>query len=408
MKAAILAIGDELTSGKTVDANSAWLAARLAERGISTVEHRTIGDDTDDIAAALREAAGRAELVIATGGLGPTLDDVSRHGLAQALGVGLRLDEPSLERIEGFFRLRERQMVPGNRVQAMMPEGAEPLPNVLGTAPGIAARLGESRIFLLPGVPYEMQRMFRDSVLPHLPAGEAAIICRVLHAYGTGESDIADTLKDLMRRDAEPKVGITVSSGMISLRVVASGPDATQRADATAGEIRNRLGDLYFGEDDDSLPRVTGELLRQHGRTLATAESCTGGLVGQLVTAEPGSSDYYVGGAVTYSNAMKEQLLGVPAEMLAEHGAVSEPVAGAMASGARERFGSDWALAITGIAGPGGGTDAKPVGLVYTALAGPDGTRVEHRVHSGTREIVRLRSALSALNMLRLGLQGRI
>ncbi len=409
MRAVIIAVGDELISGKTVDSNSAYLSARLAERGVTTLAHVTVGDDEAAIADAIGRGSGQAEVVVVSGGLGPTADDVTRHGLARALGAELLLHEGCLRAIEAFFRRRERQMVPGNRVQAMIPAGAEPLPNELGTAAGIAARLGGARLFLLPGVPHEMRRMFEREVSPRLPPPAEAIAGRVVHAFGTGESDVAALITDLMRRGANPTVGITVSAGLISVRVAARAPcpeEARRLAGDAADEVARRLGTLVVGEGDATMASVVGERLRRLGHTLATAESCTGGLIGEMITAVPGASDYYLGGVVAYSNRLKGQLLGVPADVLAEHGAVSEPVARAMAEGARQRLAADWAIGVTGIAGPGGGTEDKPVGLVHVALTGPEGTTTMRRVYPGDRDIIRRRTAYGALDCLRLKLLG--
>ena len=409
MKAIILGIGNELTSGQTIDTNSAYLARRLVARGIETVAHHTLGDERSAVAEALADAAERAELVLVTGGLGPTADDVTRHGLADALGAELVLHEPSLRRLEAFFRRRGRTMVPANRIQVMFPAGSEPIDNRCGTAPGIAARLGTSQVYVLPGVPHEMRAMFDEQIAPRLPAAKVAIAERTLHTFGTGESDVAARIADLMRRGANPTVGTTVRAGLISIRVSAVGRSAERAgelADGVLDEIRRRLGDGVVGADDATMASVVGELLRQAGQRLATAESCTGGLVGAMVTDVPGSSDYYLGGVVAYANAVKQDALGVPEALLRDHGAVSEPVARAMAAGARERFGADWAVALTGIAGPGGGSDDKPVGLVYIALASPAGVDVHRHVFPGDRVIIRLRAATAALNYLRLALRG--
>ena len=409
MKAIILGIGNELTSGQTIDTNSAYLARRLVARGIETVAHHTLGDERSAVAEALADAAERAELVLVTGGLGPTADDVTRHGLADALGAELVLHEPSLRRLEAFFRRRGRTMVPANRIQVMFPAGSEPIDNRCGTAPGIAARLGTSQVYVLPGVPHEMRAMFDEQIAPRLPAAKIAIAERTLHTFGTGESDVAARIADLMRRGANPTVGTTVRAGLISIRVSAVGRSAERAgelADGVLDEIRRRLGDWVVGAGDATMASVVGELLRQAGQRLATAESCTGGLVGAMVTDVPGSSDYYLGGVVAYANAVKRDALGVPEALLHEHGAVSEPVARAMAAGARERFGADWAVALTGIAGPGGGSDDKPVGLVYIALASSAGVDVHRHVFPGDRVIIRLRAATAALNYLRLALRG--
>ncbi|MBS3734049.1 MAG: competence/damage-inducible protein A [Phycisphaerae bacterium] len=410
MNAVVLAVGDELISGKTVDANSAYLAARLAERGIEPVAHIAVGDDVARIADAFRRAAEVGEVVCCSGGLGPTPDDVTRDGLARAMGRPLHVDATCLERIEAFFRARGRTMVPTNRVQAMIPDGAEPMNNELGTAPGITGKVGEAAVFCLPGVPHEMRDMFEQCVAPRLPRGSGATVTRVLHAFGVGESDLAARISDLLQRGAQPLVGITVSAGVISLRIIGRGKtasEAAQQADAAAAVVRQRLGTLVFAADEPGVAALAAAVLqelREAHETLATAESCTGGMLGEVITAVAGASEIYRGGVVAYADDVKRQSLGVPDGLLSRHGAVSAPVAAAMADGARERFGTDWALGITGIAGPGGGTDDKPVGLVHVALTGPAGSASERHVFPGTREVVRLRSALTALNMLRLKL----
>lgn len=409
MKATIISIGDELVSGQTVDTNSAWLGRELGRRGIRVVAHRTLGDDVEQIAEAIRRAAQTTEQVLVSGGLGPTADDMTREGLAAAMGVQLVLDEESLAAIEDLFRRRGWTMAPTNRAQAMIPEGAEAIPNSRGTAPGIAATIGRARIFVTPGVPHEMREMFTREIAPRLPEGVGAIVQRVVHTFGLGESTVATRIGDLMHRDADPTVGTTVAAGIISIRVTARAGDkdaAMKRTDRVVEELHRRLGHLVIGEDDETLASVAGELLRAAGATLTVAESCTGGLLGQMVTEVPGSSEYFLGGVIAYSDRIKEQLLDVPPEILAEHGAVSEPVAAAMAMGCRKRIGGDHAISITGIAGPGGGSEAKPIGLVYVGLAGAGGVEVHRHVFSGTRAVIRIRSALAGLNYLRLSLLG--
>lgn len=407
MKAVIVSVGDELTTGLTVDTNSAYLAVALGDRGVETAIHLTVADDRPTITDTIRKAADAADIVLVTGGLGPTGDDLTREALADALGCELVLDKTSAERIDEFFRIRGRRMSQNNRRQAMIPAGAEALTNELGTAPGIAARLGKARIFVLPGVPSEMRAMFTGQVAPRLGAGEAVVLHRTLHTFGAGESDVGTTLADLMEPGRVVHVGTTASSGLVSVRLRARGrdrDDAVRLLDETAGDIRRRLGELIVGEDEDSLPAVVGRLLRERGETLATAESCTGGLVGELITSIPGSTDYYVGGVVAYSNAIKNALLGVEQRTIDACGAVSAETAEAMARGARERLGADWAVSLTGIAGPAGGTDEKPVGLVFIGLAGADGTETFRHIMPGSRELVRLRSVLAALNALRLAI----
>ena len=429
MKAIVISVGDELTSGQTIDSNSAWISSRLLRAGVQTLSHVTVRDQLTEIGDALREASGRSELIVVTGGLGPTADDLTRQSLAAAMGVELVPHPPSLEAIEAFFRARGRRMDPSNRAQAMMPAGAEAIGNPLGTAPGIRARLGQAEVFVLPGVPSEMKRMYADAIEPVLAAGAGLIVVRVVHTFGLGESDVGAALSDLMQRDANPRVGTTVAGGVVSVRIVASsaaGQTAQQLAERTLADVCRRLGNLVVGVDDQTMPSVLGDLLRARQETLATAESCTGGLVGQLITSVAGSSDYYLGGVVAYANAVKTDLLGVDESLLRRHGAVSEEVAREMAMRCRERFGATWALSITGIAGPGGGSQEKPAGLVYVGLAGPsqatrgqacppyapglgaDGSLASAQVWRmmlpGEREMVRLRAALCALDKLRLKL----
>ena len=405
MRAFVIAIGDELISGATIDTNSAWISSRLLAGGVGTVAHVTVPDELNAIREALVGAANRADLVIVSGGLGPTADDLTREGLAAAMGVPLVLDEDSLATIEAFFRQRNRPMNATNRIQAMMPEGSSPILNPLGTAPGISAMLGDSRVIVMPGVPSEMKGMFERAVAPLLGGG--AGVLRVVHTFGMGESDVGAAIADLMDRHANPRVGTTVAGGMVSVRIVATGDDAAHAAvlaQRSVDEVRRRLGRIVVGLDEQTMAGAVGDLLRRRHQTLATAESCTGGLVGQLITSVAGSSDYYLGGVVTYSNRLKTHLLGVEDSLLDRHGAVSEDVAAEMARQCRQRLGSTWAISVTGIAGPGGGTADKPVGLVYIGLAGADNVHAWKLLLPGPRESVRLRASLAALDKLRLAL----
>ncbi|MCE5280444.1 MAG: competence/damage-inducible protein A [Planctomycetaceae bacterium] len=407
MKAVIISVGDELISGKTVDTNSAYLADQLTRCGIATIAHWTVGDCQSIIAKTIADAAAVAEIVLVSGGLGPTSDDVTRQALADVLGAGLQIDPPSLEVIEAFFRSRGLTMAATNRMQAMVPVGAQALPNSAGTAPSIAAAVGQAMVYVTPGVPHEMKRMFEQQIAPRLPRS-GAIVQKVLHTFGLGESAVGEMLGELMTRDGPVLVGTTVAAGLVSIRITASAPDAEEGAACVEGlcvKIRRRLGEIVFAEDEDSMAALIGQLLKKAGKTLATAESCTGGMIGQMITAVPGSSSYYLGGMITYSNALKVSLLGVSEELLKSHGAVSEPVARAMAEGCRARTGADYALSVTGIAGPDGGTAEKPVGLVHIAMAHAGGTEHMRYAFPSSREIVRLRASLSAMNMLRLHLE---
>ncbi len=408
MNAIIISIGNELTSGQTIDTNSSYLAMRLGERGIETTEHQTISDGHSAIASAIKTAAAKADLVIISGGLGPTEDDQTRQGLAGAMGTSLELDEDCLETIGNYFKNHGWEMSAVNRVQAMVPKGAQALENKAGTAPGLTAEIGPARIFVTPGVPHEMRRMFDEQIAPMLDQGTGVITHYIIHTFGQGESTTGDAIGDLMRQGGDVSVGTTVAAGMVSIRITSRGADAREaqlKAAEVIDEIRSRLGDLVIGEGaQTTMAAVVGQLLREKQRTLSTAESCTGGLIGQLITNVSGASDYYPGGFICYSNHIKQQLLGVPSELLKTHGAVSEQVASAMAEGAREKMGTDFSIAVTGIAGPTGGTDEKPVGLVYIAITGDAGTKTHRHIFAGDRQIIRLRTALSALNYLRLEL----
>jgi len=407
-RAAILAIGTELTLGQTVDTNTAWLAGQLAAIGIRAARHLTVADERTDIRDALLEAAGSFDLLLASGGLGPTADDLTRHALAEAAGVELVLDPLSLEQIRAFFARRNRPMPTANRVQAMIPRGGRAIENTCGTAPGIFIELRGRPCWALPGVPFEMQAMFTRDVLPGLRAAVRGRVLRtrVLHCFGLGESDIGERIADLMQRGRNPEVGTTASLGVISIRINAAADSevaATALLDDAERELRTRLGQVVCGRDEDTLASVVGELLLAAGATLATAESCTGGLLGKLLTDISGSSRYYLGGVVSYADEAKKKLLGLPADLLAEHGAVSAPVAREMAASARRVFSSTYAISVTGIAGPTGGTPVKPVGLVYLGLASPDGLDVrELQLGSDSpREVIRARAAGAALNLLR-------
>jgi nicotinamide-nucleotide amidase len=407
MNAIIISVGDELVSGQTVDTNSAHLARRLAGLGIVASAHWTVGDDRPAIASAIGFAARSADVVIVTGGLGPTPDDLTREALAEAMGTELVLDPSCLAEIEDCFRRRGRTMVPANRLQAMVPRGAEPLPNKVGTAPGLTGMVAGRPVFVLPGVPAEMEWMFEAAVAPRLGSGAGVILHHVVHTFGQGESDIASLISDLMDRGRNPTVGTTVASGLVTLRIVSQAPEprqARQQIEQTLREARSRLGTMVVGEGEETMASVVGDLLRRRGQTLAVAESCTGGMIGEMVTSTPGSSDYFLGGVVAYANSAKTRLLSVPGETLDSHGAVSAEVAAAMAEGCKKSLGSDWAIGITGIAGPAGGNKDKPVGLVHVALAGPSGTDHHRHIFPGNRQTVRLRASLTALNHLRLAL----
>jgi nicotinamide-nucleotide amidase len=427
MRAIILSIGDELILGQTVDTNSAWISQQLAAAGCAVAAHLTVADDQSAIETAIEESVGRCDVLIISGGIGPTEDDLTRQALAAVMRVPLELDEKWLGHLEAFFRKINRPMSPLNRIQAMIPRGATPIENANGTAAGIDATYvsGDQkticRVFVMPGVPKEMRAMFLRDVLPHVrrQAGGAVILSRTLHTFGLGESNVADLLKrhaDLMRRDRNPSVGTTVTGGIVSLRINARFPstdEATRQLEATTAECHAALGDLIFGQDDETLPEVVAKLLladpasARWAPAVATAESCTGGLLAKMLTDIPGSSRYFRQGWVTYSNEAKTDMLGVPAGLIAQHGAVSEPVALAMARGAQTQSGAYYAIGITGIAGPDGGTSDKPVGTVWISLAAGDAVTARRFVFTGDREMIRDRSAKMALTLLRFRLLGK-
>ncbi len=412
MKAYILSVGDELTLGQTVDTNSAWLSQQLASIGCWICGHMTVPDDRAAIASAISEASRRCDVLLISGGLGPTKDDLTHQALADAMGVGLEMNEKWLAQLEEFFRIRRRPMVAANRVQAMLPIGCRMIENSCGTACGMHARVGDCDVYVMPGVPKEMFAMFTRDVLPQLRerANGAVILSRTLHTFGLGESNVAELLGDLMKRGRNPSVGTTVSGGIVSLRINARFPslaEAQEKIAETEEACRQKLGDLIFGADGVTLPEALAPMLKENGITVATAESCTGGLLAGMFTDIPGSSSYFLQGWVTYSNESKVNLLGVNPQTIETHGAVSEPVVREMAENARRRACVDVALAISGIAGPDGGTPEKPVGTVCFALAHAGGVSARTIVHLGDRATVRDRSCKTALTMLRFHLLGK-
>ena len=414
MIAEIVAIGTELVSGQSLDTNSQWLSRALGSLGIAVHFHTALGDDLAENVAALKIAIGRADLVLTSGGLGPTQDDLTREALAAVAGVSLVEDPDSLAAIAAMFARRNRPMAERNRVQAMRPEASEVLPNSCGTAPGLWMKVGESTVACLPGVPNELKRMFEEQVAPRLRglgATDRVIVHRKINLFGRGESDVEANALDLTARGRVPEVGITVSEATISFRITASGAteaEALALMEPTARAIYERFGPLIVGEGTEDVVDALVASLMRTGTSLAVAESCTGGMIASALTEIPGVSRVFLGGVVSYANSAKVNLLGVPARLIEEHGAVSAEVAEAMARGARERFLADLGLSVTGVAGPSGGTPEKPVGLVYLGIATADGVE-SRRLEIGPeqpREVIRARSAKNAMNWARMKVAG--
>jgi nicotinamide-nucleotide amidase len=411
VKAEILTIGDELLRGEIVDTNKSFLSERLVSIDVETRFHASVRDNPDDMTDAFRRAAARSDAVIVSGGLGPTRDDLTSEVLARAFGLRLVRSAAALDAIRGFFRGLGREMTENNAKQADFPEGAEVLPNPIGTAPGFLLEAQGTPFFCLPGVPRELTRMTDEQVLPRLArraGGGAVVRARLLRTFGTGESMLDHELADVATSDGV-SLGFRTAFPDNYLRPVARGrsvEEAEARLERVCAQIRERLGAVVYGEGDETLSEVVGRLLRRAGRTLAVAESCTGGLIAAEITEVPGSSEWFLGGVVAYADRAKTSLLGVPEALLDRHGAVSDPVARAMAEGARERFGADYGLSTTGISGPSGGSPDKPVGLVHIALARAEGTAAERFVFPLDRHRHRRLTAQAALDWVRRAVLG--
>jgi nicotinamide-nucleotide amidase len=412
MNAEILTVGAELLAGDILDTNCRDIARALGGLGVSVSRHVTVPDDPAAIAEAVTGAVERADVVLVTGGLGPTPDDRTREGVARGLGLGLRLREDLREALEARYRsYGNRSMPEVNLVQITLPEGAEALPNPLGTAPGFRLEHGTAVLFTVPGIPREMHRMLADSILPWLAVNRpvAALASRVLKTIGIGESELVSRFGPVFAGLSGVAVGFYPQMPGVHIKLTARGrgtEDAEAALEDAGRAIRAALGTRVFGGDADTLPGVVGACLLARGWTLATAESYTGGALAAAVTSEPGASRYFDRCIVAYANRAKTDLLGVPEDLLAAHGAVSESVARAMAEGLRARSGADVTVATTGVAGPAGGTPEKPVGLAFTAIAAPGGTRAWRSTHPGSRDMVVARGVATDLNRLRLVLLG--
>jgi len=414
MNIEIVNTGSELMLGRVLNTHQQWLCRRLADLGHVVTRQVAIADDGRKIQGAVAEALARADLVITTGGLGPTSDDLTRELIAELLGKKLIENTNVRAHIENFFAKRNRARPAKTSVENFVPEGALVFLNQNGTAPGLAMKLEpnlfraykkSSWLVMLPGPPRELRPMFDDAVAPLLKRAFAAeiFICRTLRTTGIGESRV----QELVESDLQPfvkrglEIGYCARPGAVDVRLTASGTAAEKLVRAGEAVVQKILGENIFGFDDDEIENVVVKLLAQNKKTLALAESCTGGLMANRITDVPGASEVFIGGVVSYANSAKEKFLGVRAESLAAHGAVSEVVAREMAAGAREKFGSDFALAVTGIAGPGGGAADKPVGTVFIALASAHGVEVKKILNVWERATFRPVTATQALEWLR-------
>lgn len=408
MNAEILCIGTELLLGNIVNTNAAWLSQQLARLGINVYHHTVVGDNAQRLEEALHLAFDRADLVITTGGLGPTYDDLSKETISKYFNRQLVLHQPSLEKIHEFFAKRPHKMSPNNEKQAYQPEGAIIFTNHSGTAPGAAIEQDGKVAIMLPGPPREMKLMFEQEVLPYLQKfSDRVIVSRDLQLFGIGESQTETLLKDLMTSSVNPTLAPYAKEGEVNLRITASAATEAEgyaMMEPLLEKINQLVGQYIYGIDVPDLQTALVTYLLEHHITVSAAESCTGGLVSKSITDIPGCSEIYPGGVCSYSNEMKMKWLGVKAETLQAHGAVSEETALEMAQGIRLATGADFGVSTTGVAGPGGGTPEKPVGLVYVAVAGETYQHVEKlNIAYGeltTRAMIQQRAAKYALHML--------
>jgi len=403
----LLSTGDELLTGQVVDTNSPWLMDRLWDAGVMVTRKTLVGDHRPVLEAALRETTSRADLVVMSGGLGPTEDDLTAECVARVLGAPLELHAPSQAAIEERFKRFGRPMTPNNLKQARFPRGATVHPNRWGTAPGFSVQVGSATLTCLPGVPAEYRGLSGEVVLPWVVGRlGAAPAARVIKLIGIGESAADQTMRPVMDDPAHRGVrfGYRAHFPEVHLKWTVDPPDAEARADAIESAVRAIFGEAVWGSGKEELAALVVSRLAARGEKVAVAESCTGGLIASLLTAIPGASAVLDLGVVAYANSAKSDLLAVPVALLAAHGAVSEPVARAMAEGVRRAGGATWGIGITGIAGPSGGTPEKPVGTVHLALAGPSGTAAVARHYRWDRERVRIAAAFEAIDLLRRAL----
>jgi len=411
MRAEILGIGTEILLGQIANTNARWMSERLAEIGVDVLHHQVVGDNVERIAEAFGLALSRSDVVIATGGLGPTQDDVTRDGLATALGVGFERHPEIEELLRQKFALLGREMPESNLLQADVPAGGRYIAPKRGTAPGLVCELDGKRVYAVPGVPAEMREMMEETILPELRllAGDAAIVSRVLRCTGIGESRVSMLLDDLFHLSSNPTVAYLASSGEVKVRLTAKADTAAEAEtliEPILDEVLIRLGDFVFTARDESLEEAVLRLLREHGRTLACGESLTGGEVSERLTSVPGASDSFLGSAVAYVSEAKRSVLGVSREILDVDGPVSEACVREMAAGARKVFGADVGLGITGVAGPDAHGGHEP-GSVWVAIDADDVHHARFFLAPGDRDQIRRWASQAALDLVRRYLEGR-
>lgn len=409
MKAELITIGDELLIGQTIDTNGSWLAEQLNLLGITVSQISSIRDNREHIISSLQNAQSRSELVILTGGLGPTNDDITKSTLCEFFDSELVLNEQVLEKIEAYFNSRSLKMIKVNSDQAMLPNNCQFLRNERGTASGMWFKKDGVDFISLPGVPYEMKGIFLDEILPVLKAqySISTVVNKTVKTQGIGESFLAEIIKDWEKKliDSGLKLAYLPSPGIVKLRITAFGNNEAElsaRIDDSIENLKKLIPKYIFGYEKDRIEEVVGQLLKEKGSSLSLAESCTGGNIAHLITGVSGSSNYFKGSVVAYSNDIKQQVLNVDPKSIQQNGAVSKQVVEQMATGVRNSFKSDYAIATSGVAGPSGGTKQKPVGTVWIAVAYNEGVVSKKFNFGNNRERNIQISSLSALNMLRL------
>lgn len=404
MIAEIISIGTELLLGDITDTNSTYIAESLTAYGYDIHYISTVGDNKKRLIKTLIRALNRADIIITTGGLGPTEDDLTREAVAEATEHSLKKDPELVKNITDYFQHNSYKMTDNNIKQAYLPEAAQPIVNNWGTAPGILLKTENNIIFSLPGIPTEMKKMFEATVLPCLrELNNETIVSKTLHFMGIGESILETELIDLLQNQSNPTLALLAGHGEVKIRITAKGDNKNEIAkllNDSEVKIRKRVGEYIYGVNGETLPEVVGKLFKETGLTISTAESCTGGLIGNRLTNIPGSSNYYLGGNIVYSNQAKIDLLGINPETLKKYGAVSEETAREMAKGVRDVFHTDLSISVTGIAGPGGGSKEKSVGLVYVGLSTPQTTSVYQLNLKGNRSWNKWLSSQHALYYL--------